>query len=81
MIPVYFLVNEFDARISLHSKFVESMKRTFKDRLLEARLHSRISYAEVTHEGKGVYEYSDAKAKKEITLLVNELLQKIKSLK
>lgn len=79
-IPVYFLVNEFNPRVSLHSKFVESMESTFKDRLLKSRLHSRISYAEVTHEGKGVFEYTDAKAKKEITLLVNELLQKIKAL-
>jgi len=79
-IPVYFLVNEFDPRISLHAKFVEMMQQTFKGRLLEARLHSRISYAEVTHEGKGVYEYSDSKAKKEIMLLVNELIQKMKSL-
>jgi len=79
-IPVYFLVNEFNPRVSLHVKFVETMKNTFKERLLESKLHSRISYAEVTHEGKGVFEYSDRKAKNEITVLVNELLQKIKSL-
>ena len=79
-IPVYFLINEFDPRISLHSKFVETMEKTFGDRLLKSRLHSRISYAEVTHEGKGVYEYKDAKARAEITTLVNEILRQIKKL-
>lgn len=79
-IPVYFLINEFNPRVSLHTKFVETLEATFGDRLLKSKLHSRISYAEVTHEGKGVYEYGDAKARQEITALVNEILKKIRVL-
>jgi len=79
-IPVYFIINEYDPRISLHRGFAETMEQTFGDRLLKSRLHNRISYAEVTHDGKGVYEYSDAKAKAEITKVVNEIVEKIKTL-
>jgi cellulose biosynthesis protein BcsQ len=56
------------------------MKNTFGDRVLNSKLHNRIAYAEVTHEGKGVFEYSDPKAREEITTLVNELVKTIQSL-
>ncbi len=78
-IPVYFMVNEFDPRISLHKNFVEIMETTFGERVLRSKLHNRIAYAEVTHEGKGVFESSDTKAKNEIADLVNELVAIIKS--
>ncbi len=78
-IPVYFMVNEFDPRISLHRNFVEIMATTFGDRVLKSKLHNRIAYAEVTHEGKGVFESGDAKAKNEIADLVNELVTIIKA--
>ena len=74
------MINEFDGRTSLHRNFAETMEKTFGKRLLKSRLHNRIAYAEVTHEGKGVYEYSDTKAKAEITALVNELVGVLKSL-
>lgn len=79
-IPVYFVINEYDPRTSLHKNFAETMQKSFNKRLLSSKLHNRVAYAEVTHEGKGVYEYSDTKAKKEIAALVNELVSIIKSL-
>ncbi len=78
-IPVYFMVNEYDHRISLHRTFVDTLDRTFGDRVLQSRLHNRVAYAEVTHEGKGVFESADHKAKNEIAALVNELVTIIKS--
>ncbi len=77
-IPVYFVINEYDGRTSLHKNFAETMEKTFGKRLLPSRLHNRVAYAEVTHEGKGVAEYSDPKAKAEIISLVNDLIKIIK---
>lgn len=79
-IPFYFVINEYNDRISLHKTFKEAMEKQFADRVFQSKLHNRIAYAEVTHEGKGVVEFSDKKAKAETTALVNELVQKIKSL-
>ncbi len=79
-IPAYFVINEFDARTSLHRNFAETMEKTFGNRLLSSKLHNRVAYAEVTHEGKGVFEHSDSKAKDEVTNLFNELAGIIKSL-
>jgi len=78
-IPVYFVINEFDPRISLHRNFLEIMTTTFGERVLKAKLHNRIAYAEVTHEGKGVFESGDTKAKHEIAELVNELVAIVKA--
>jgi len=79
-IPAYFIVNEYDPRISLHRSFVEQMEQSFPDRVLKSKLHNRIAYSEVTHQGRGVFEYSDSKAKNEIYALVNELSQIISKL-
>ena len=79
-IPVYFVINEFDGRTSLHRNFAETMEKVFGERLLQSRLHNRVAYSEVTHEGKGVLEHSDAKARDEVTALANELISVIKSL-
>lgn len=77
-IPVYFVINEYDHRISLHRGFAESMAETFGERILKSRLHNRVAYAEVTHQGMGVYESRDQKAKNEITELVNEMVEIMK---
>lgn len=79
-IPTYFLINEFDSRTSLHRNFAVTMEKTFGDRLLPSKLHNRVAYAEVTHEGKGVFEYSDPKAKREIAALANDIVAVIKSI-
>ena len=79
-IPAYFIVNEYDPRISLHRSFVAQMEQSFPDRVLQSKLHNRIAYSEVTHQGRGVFEYSDSKAKDEIYALVNELSQIISKL-
>jgi len=78
-IPVYFVINEYDPRISLHRNFAESMEAAYGGRILKSKLHNRVAYAEVTHEGKGVFESPDQKAKYEITALVNELGSIIKN--
>ena len=78
-IPVYFVINEFDHRTTLHRGFAESMEQIFGDRLLKTRLCNRVAYAEVTHEGKGVFEHNNIKAKNEIAALFNELVNIIKN--
>lgn len=80
-IPVYFVINEFDGRTSLHRTFAETMEKVFGDRLLKSRLHNRVAYSEVTHEGKGVIEHSDPKARDEVAALANEIVSIIKSKK
>jgi len=79
-IPVYFIINEYDPRTLLHRNFAETMEKTFGERLLPSKLHNRVAYAEVTHEGRGVTESSDKKAAAEITSLANDLISVLKKI-
>ena len=45
--------------------------------VLETQLINRVAYADATSEGRGVIEYSDNKAKKEMENLANEVLNLI----
>ena len=45
--------------------------------IMDTQLINRVAYADATSEGRGVIEYSDAKAKQEIENLTTELLEVI----
>ena len=50
------------------------------DQYENTRINSRVAYTEVSIIGKGVYEYSDTKAKQEMASLAKEVLNKAKAL-
>ena len=56
------------------------INNSFEIPVLTTKINSRVAYTEVGVVGKGVYEYSDAKAKQEIIDLTNEVLEKAKEI-
>lgn len=72
-IPTFFVINEFDPRPILHRQFVERFQE-FKVPPVKTIIHKRVAYGEANLFGKGVFEHSDPKAKKEITQLFNEIM-------
>lgn len=74
-IPLHFVVNEFDGRLTLHKEFVKLLNKMYPKKIFKTKLHNRVVYSEVTHEGKGVSEASDKKAKQEIVSLAKEIMK------
>ncbi|MEO1516889.1 MAG: ParA family protein [Bacteroidota bacterium] len=72
-IPTFFVINEFDSRPILHKQFVERFKE-FTAPPLHTMIHQRVAYGEANLLGKGVLEHSDAKARKEVIQLYNEIM-------
>ncbi len=79
-IPAWFILNEFTGVKKVHEGILKMIEASFDIPVLKAKINSRVAYTEVSIIGKGVYEYSDAKAKKEITSLASEVLSKAKEL-
>lgn len=78
-IPVRFAINEFDPRPILHREFVERFQE-FAVTPLQTLIHRRVAYGEANLLGKGVYEHTDNKAKKEIVDLNNEVIELLEAL-
>lgn len=57
------------------SKEIKEAVTEYEVTLLKGRLCNRVAYADSATDGLGVIEYKDAKAKKEINALTDELLQ------
>lgn len=73
-IPAYFLLNQFNERYNVSQKTMNLLEQSDID-TLASRLGDRTAYANSIEEGKGVYEYNDPKAKKEIVALANEIVE------
>jgi len=77
-VPANFVINRFDSRVNLHNAYMEVLQ-SYKDEYnigtLETKLHNRIAYGESNSYGKGVYEYNNSQAKKEVIDLTNEILK------
>lgn len=76
-VPAYFIINRFDSRVNLHNAYMDVLKsydEEYKIGTLKSKLHNRIAYGESNAYGKGVYEYNNLQAKKEIISLTNEIL-------
>ena len=78
-IPAFFLLNEYNAKVNLNREIRKALDE-LEIKTLKSTLRHRIAYEEVCVMGMGVYEYKDPKAKKEVTLLTNEILEIIKTL-
>lgn len=74
-LPAYFLINEYDERLTAHKTVKDSLQQNFDIPILVSVLKSRTAYGEGSLMGTGVYEQSDPKAKAEIISLTNEILQ------
>lgn len=79
-IPAYFFLNQFSEKVKLHQSTVELLK-DFGIGMLKTKFRRRIAYAETSITGKGVYEYSDPKAKEEVVDFTKEVLSIAKKLK
>ena len=77
-IPAFFILNEFSEQKKVHEGILQQIEVSFNVPVLKSKLNSRVAYTEVSIIGKGVYEYSDEKAKKEMVNLTNEILTKAK---
>ncbi len=70
----YFIINEYDERTTLHRTVRESLQG-FEVPILAATLKSRTAYGESNLTGLGAFEGHDPKAKNEITVLANEIVE------
>ena len=77
-IPAFFVLNEFSDQKNVHEGISKMINSSFDIPVLDTRINSRVAYTEVSIEGKGVYEYSDNKAKAEMVKLTQEVLGKAK---
>jgi len=75
-VEAYFVLNEYNPRVSLNQSIKEALAE-LEIETLKSSLRHRIAYEEVVVMGMGAYEYKDAKAKKEVTALANEILKLI----
>ena len=79
-IPAYLILNEFSEMKKVHEGISKRIKSSFDIPILESKINSRVAYTEVSVVGKGVYEYTDSMAKKEMIDLTKEVLNKAKKL-
>lgn len=79
-IPAYFVLNEFSKAKKVHEGILKMIESSFDLPVLKTKINSRVAYTEVSVTGKGVYEYSDDKAKQEMVNLTKEILKIAKQL-
>jgi len=73
-VEAFFVLNEFNPRVSLNQSIKEALDE-LEIETLKSSLRHRIAYGEAVVMGIGAYEYKDAKAKKEVTALANEVMK------
>jgi len=74
-IKAYFLLNQMQTNTILSKEAKEAIDGFDADvRPLETVINARIAYKKSFGEGKSVLEWTDPKAKEEITNLYNEIL-------
>ncbi|MEM9990308.1 MAG: ParA family protein [Bacteroidota bacterium] len=76
-IPAYFLMSMYNPRINLHKEFKNVLKGFLEYDIgtLKSFLQYRTAYRTSLIEGRGAYEWRDAKAKQEVESLGKEVLQ------
>ena len=78
-IPMYFFLNRFDDSLNVH-RAIKQLIEQFEIPMMISTFKERVAYIESAIDGKGAYEYTDAKAKKEVVTFVTELLDIAKTL-
>lgn len=76
-IPAYLLLNQFDERMKL-DQGIRDLFSSYEVELMKTTIKRRNSYRTSAITGKGAYENSDPKAKKEMVSLTKEILENIK---
>ena len=82
-IPTYFIVNRFESTVNMHKAYLEALKQhqeAYNVGMMETLIAKRNAYGEANANGRGVLEWDNAKAKKEIKNLANEVLAVAESL-
>jgi chromosome partitioning protein len=79
-IPAYFILNEYSEQKKVHEGILQMIDTSFDIPILDTKINSRVAYSEAGITGKGVYEYTDLKAKEEMIKLTKEVLEKAKKL-
>lgn len=74
-LPAYFILNKFDERLNFHADMVDLLGQ-YDIPILDAKVKSRIAYAQTGVSGMGVAEWTDQKAIEEIEVLAKEVLSK-----
>ncbi|MCB0853614.1 MAG: ParA family protein [Bacteroidetes bacterium] len=77
-IPAFFVLNEYSDQKKVHEGISRMIDSSFDIPVLDTKINSRVAYTEASISGKGVYEYSDTKAKAEMVRLTKEVLEKAK---
>lgn len=72
-IPAYFLLNRFSEGVGIHSD-IRGLLDQFGIPILNSTLRDRVAYIKTAVEGRGVYEFSDEKAKAEVVALAQEVI-------
>lgn len=78
-IPAYLLINKHAGNRNLDNEINEAIEQ-FGLALIETKLKDRVAYKEAMLEGLGVVEYKDKKAKDELEMLTDEVLNIIATL-
>lgn len=76
-LPASFVVNRFEKNVNMHKAYLEALKehqKTYNIGLMNTHIAKRNAYGEANANGKGVLEWDNPKAKKEITALAEEVL-------
>lgn len=73
-VPAYLLINKHAGNRNLDREIDIAMLQ-FGLPIMQTKLRDRVAYKEAMLEGLGVYEYKDSKAKEEIEVLTDEVLE------
>ena len=82
-IPTYFVVNRFESSVNMHKAYLEALKQhqeAYNVGMMGTLIAKRNAYGEANANGRGVLEWDNPKAKKEIKNLANEVLEVATSL-
>jgi len=71
-LPCYFVVNRFESNVNMHKAYLEALKEhqnEYNIGMIETIMAKRNAYGEANANGRGVIEWDNPKAKKEILAL------------
>lgn len=72
-IPAYFFFNQFSPNFNIH-KSIKGILEQYGIPIMEASFKERVAYIESAVDGRGVYEFTDDKAKAEVVQFTKEVL-------
>jgi len=79
-IPAYFLLNQFNSRLTISKETKEILENVEDVKTLTVTIGNRVAYKEANIKGLGVYELNEKKAKIEMIELSNEIENEIEIL-